>query len=250
MSSITQVLAAAAGAGPFFVLEDEDPSPASGQAPAWWPFTRLVGADLRTGGDLLPRRIAAVTDVVAQRAAVTPDRIDPRAAASLVHLGLAARLVSPPLAAAVLGGGVLHLDPHALYWREVLGPVPLTQPGITATPVGRDDVATIAAATVEALGSGPAAALTAAVGATGVSGRVLWGNVASSFAAAAAGLVRAAPQHARTVAAVVDAVLAQAPLRGHGSFRPGTARTFRRTSCCLYYRVPGGGYCGDCVLAD
>jgi iron complex transport system ATP-binding protein len=23
---------------------------------------------------------------------------------------------------------------------------------------------------------------------------------------------------------------------------------YRRTSCCLYYRVPGGGLCGDCVL--
>jgi ferric iron reductase protein FhuF len=22
----------------------------------------------------------------------------------------------------------------------------------------------------------------------------------------------------------------------------------RRTTCCLYYRVPGGGLCGDCVL--
>ena len=24
---------------------------------------------------------------------------------------------------------------------------------------------------------------------------------------------------------------------------------FRRRSCCLFYRIPGGGTCGDCVLA-
>jgi iron complex transport system ATP-binding protein len=24
--------------------------------------------------------------------------------------------------------------------------------------------------------------------------------------------------------------------------------SYRRTSCCLYYRTPGGGLCGDCVL--
>ena len=198
----------------------------------------------------MPVRIAAVTAVVAERAGVAPERIDPRAAASLVHLGLAARLVSPPLAAALLGGGLLHLDPRALYWRDVLGPVPLTQPGVRATPVDPDDVATIATATAAVLADGPVAALTAAIGATGVSSRVLWGNVASSFAAAAAGLLRAAPQRAATVTAVVDAVLEQAPLHGHGGYTPGTTRGFKRTSCCLYYRVPGGGYCGDCVLTE
>lgn len=248
--NISDVLGAAAGAGPFFVLEQEEPPQSTGDAPPWWPFTRLVGSDLRSGGDLLSRRVAAVTEVVAERARVTPAQIDPRAAASLVHLGLAARLVSPPLAAALLGGGLLHLDPHALYWRDVLGPVPLTQPGVRMTPVDPDDVVTIATAIAGALVAGPVAALTAAIGATGVSPRVLWGNVASSFAAAAAGLVRAAPQRAATVCAVVDSVLGQAPLRGHGSFVPGAARRFKRTSCCLYYRVPGGGYCGDCVLAD
>jgi iron complex transport system ATP-binding protein len=25
---------------------------------------------------------------------------------------------------------------------------------------------------------------------------------------------------------------------------------YRRTSCCLYYRTPGGGLCGDCVLTS
>ncbi len=244
MARVEDVLAAAAAAGPFFVLELDEPPRTTGEAPAWFPFARLVDSD----GELLARRIAAVTGVVAERAGVAPEQIDPRAAASLVHLGLAARLVSPPLAAALLGGGVLHVDPDALYWRDVLGPVPLSQPGLTLTDVDPDDLPAIAAATTAALREGPVAVLTDAVAATGVSARVLWGNVASSFAAASAGLVRAAPHRAATVTAVVDAVFADAPLHGHGTFAQRPGRAFKRSSCCLYYRVPGGGYCGDCVL--
>jgi iron complex transport system ATP-binding protein len=26
--------------------------------------------------------------------------------------------------------------------------------------------------------------------------------------------------------------------------------SYRRTSCCLYYRAPRGGLCGDCVLTS
>lgn len=243
MGRVEDALAAAAEAGPFFVLEIDEPQPSTGPGHPWRPFERLAG------GDLLPARIAAVVAVLAERAAVAADQIDPRAAASLVHLGLAARLVSPPLAAAVLGGAVLHLDPQRLYWRDVLGPVPLTHPGLTATSVDPEDAEAIAAATVAALAQGPVAGLTAAIGEIGVSRQVLWGNVASSFAAAAAGLVRCAPDRASTVHHVVQRVFAREPLHGQGSFGAAAPSGFKRTSCCLYYRIPGGGYCGDCVLA-
>jgi|GEM_PF-1837329 hypothetical protein len=36
-------------------------------------------------------------------------------------------------------------------------------------------------------------------------------------------------------------------LRGTGQLT-GTGLAFRRRSCCLYYRLPGGGLCGDCCL--
>ncbi|MFI1618174.1 (2Fe-2S)-binding protein [Streptomyces lydicus] len=36
-------------------------------------------------------------------------------------------------------------------------------------------------------------------------------------------------------------------LRDTGTLDP-TLPAFARRSCCLYYRVPGGGLCADCVL--
>ena len=42
------------------------------------------------------------------------------------------------------------------------------------------------------------------------------------------------------------------PLAGLGEFveEPShpTGVGFARRTCCLFYRVPGGGTCGDCVL--
>ena len=53
---------------------------------------------------------------------------------------------------------------------------------------------------------------------------------------------------------VADRLLTTPPLRRSRRCRapepPDTLWTFRRRSCCLYYRVPGGGICGDCVLVD
>lgn len=241
MSDVEQALAAAAAAGPFYVLETERPPDGTAGGPQWWPFAELV-AD---GGNLLRQRISAVTAVLAERTGTAPEQIDARAAASLVHLGLSARLVSPPLACAVLGGAVANLATDGLLWRDVLGPVPLTQPNLTVDRIDRDDPDEIADALGRAFATGPVVGLTEAVAATGVSRQVLWGNVASSFAAAANGLVRFAPDRAGVLSRVVERVFAYPPLRGHGTFGP----AFKRTSCCLYYRVPGGGYCGDCVLA-
>jgi iron complex transport system ATP-binding protein len=42
--------------------------------------------------------------------------------------------------------------------------------------------------------------------------------------------------------------LASQSLRGSGILRA-TEPAFVRRSCCLYYRTPAGGLCGDCPLA-
>src|SRR2546423_754961 len=44
-------------------------------------------------------------------------------------------------------------------------------------------------------------------------------------------------------------LLARGPRRGGGQLGVRAGRlTFRRRSCCLFYRLPGGGTCGDCPL--
>jgi ferric iron reductase protein FhuF len=48
-------------------------------------------------------------------------------------------------------------------------------------------------------------------------------------------------------AAIVGAMLPAGPLVGTGRYESG-GRVFVRDSCCLLYRVPNSGKCGDCVL--
>ncbi|MEU0215389.1 (2Fe-2S)-binding protein, partial [Streptomyces sp. NPDC006265] len=79
---------------------------------------------------------------------------------------------------------------------------------------------------------------------------LLRGNAASALAGAARELDRWARRHGRTEIAVrarslTAELLAHPLLTGAGNL-DGT--TFRRRSCCLYYRVPGGGVCGDCCF--
>jgi hypothetical protein len=151
-----------------------------------------------------------------------------RVVASVTFLGLASRLLSPPLAAYVLGG---VFPAAALWWKPVPGgPWPIAyrdaapaEPGVAAvTPVLETFRARFA-----------------------LSPKVLWGNVASALAGAAGLLPPAA-------FAVVDRLLGEPPLAGMGRLvRPDPDRSRRflvRANCCLYYRLPGGGTCADCVL--
>jgi hypothetical protein len=244
IAASTDALAAAAVLGPFFVLETDPPPAATADgAPPWRPF-----ADLTDDLEVTRARIEAIRNGIAERAGLGVEEVPLRAAASLAHLGLVARLVSPSLGAALLGGVVPDLD--GLYWRDVLGPVPLTLPdphGLAVDPLDPEEVAVVLS---RQLADGPAARLGASIGSVGrVSPRVLWGNLASATAGAVRMLAAGSPAHAEVAYAVGRRLLDRAPLTGTGAFsgvRPGAE--FRRTSCCLYYRVPGGGYCGDCVL--
>jgi hypothetical protein len=237
LADVAVLLDTLAGAGPFFALDlDPPPTAAPADGPAWHRFTELV-----EDPPVLAARVAAVRAAVAERAGLDVAEIDPRAAASLGHLGLTSRLISPVLGGVLLAGKLLELDADALWWRDVLGPVPLAAPGLTARAVGRDDAATLAAA----LTTGPAAALVDAFAGHGVSRRVLWGNLASATAGALSMLRQIAPGGPTAVAAFGAALFAEPVLTGAGRFGPAG---FLRNSCCLYYRVPGGGLCGDCVL--
>ncbi|MEQ3551944.1 (2Fe-2S)-binding protein [Pseudonocardia nematodicida] len=85
-----------------------------------------------------------------------------------------------------------------------------------------------------------------------VPGIVLWGNVASSIAGAKRVLDIQRPDLAERVAAVASDLLAHPKLVTAGesgdAVPPDRVWTYRRRSCCLYYRLPGGSVCADCVL--
>ena len=217
--SVDAALAEVARVGPFFAM-DTDPDIA--EHPLWRPFTSLCGR-------ALPDQIAAV------RIRLGTD--EPRVAASLLFQGIAGRLWSPVLAVAALHGVVPDLDPARLYWRAMSpGPVLLAAPGAGGLPA---DASAVRHVVVERH-LRPLVEAVRAV--TPVAEGLLWGNAASALTGALAVLARARPGAGTRL---VGELLDLPPLRGTGTLGPAG---FRRRSCCLYYRVPGGGLCGDCAL--
>lgn len=169
-----------------------------------------------------------------------------RVGASVAHQALAARLWSAALGCAALYGRIPDLDPRLLRWDADAGaPDDLWLSEVRPLPA---DPATVADAVLE----GHLRPLTALVRTRyRVAEGLLWGNAGSALAGAARELDRWARVNARTdVAAgarsLVAALLRHPLLTGTGTL---TGTAFRRRSCCLYYRVPGGGVCGDCCFA-
>jgi ferric iron reductase protein FhuF len=81
-----------------------------------------------------------------------------------------------------------------------------------------------------------------------VSGRVLWGNVASAVNTAAAQVAGQRPDLAEDAWQAAGRLFGSPWLRGE-RHPPGPA--FRRSSCCLFYRLAPenrSAVCGDCVL--
>ena len=204
---------------PFFAV-DEHPAVAVPAAP--WRAFRYVVDD----PSVLTERIAAIQAYLAAgggRPAV-------RVAASVTHLGLVARLVSPTLGVAASTGGFPALDLADVWWQpELGGTFPLS---VHYRPGGG------AAAFVD----GPLRTVTELFD---VSGTVLWGNVASAINGAATMLGTA------RAAALAAKLLDTPPLRG-ASTRRANGR-FQRRSCCLIYLAAAEpdrrAVCGDCVLA-
>ncbi|BCM65651.1 MULTISPECIES: (2Fe-2S)-binding protein [Streptomyces] len=213
-----------------------------------------------TAGGAGPRRLPTLADGCAEGTSDTPgdpvtarvatvaDRLriaEPRVAASLAQQGLAARLWSVALGCAVLYGRVPDLDPRLLRW-DVRAPVP-DELWLTEVRPLPGDAATLTATVLH----GHLEPLTAALRARyGVAPGLLWGNAGSALAATARELSRWARAHGRTDVAArtrgLTGELFAHPLLSATGTRTGTA--FRRRSCCLYYRVPGGGLCGDCCF--
>jgi hypothetical protein len=178
----------------------------------WRPLPHL--ADPR----VLTERIAAAQAMLELRARAP---VEPRVAASIHFLGTAARLLSPALATTVRHGVTPLLDAQTVRWRPA-------DNGTVAFAITTAETATMPEAVAALDGVAQAVAVTYRL-----SRRILRGNVASALAGAATLL---GPQ-ARTVVEPL--------VRDAGSYAAGR---FQRDSCCLFYRVPNGGMCGDCVL--
>jgi ferric iron reductase protein FhuF len=226
-----------AGIGPFFAVAT-GPAPVGG---GWVPLSALQGAP--TANDPLTARIAAV------RVALGTDT---RVAASTAFQGLAAQLVAPLFAAAVVTGALPAAADGlaaALHWRpDGVGP------GLWWGTPGRIVAAPGAAALCDVL-LGLLAPLVGAVrGRASVAERVLWGDAASAVASARRLVAADRPAAASRATDLARDLLTRAPLAATAVLRapepPDRGWTFRRRSCCLYYRVAGAGVCDDCVLLD
>ncbi|MFC4942309.1 (2Fe-2S)-binding protein [Pseudonocardia sp. GCM10023141] len=212
------VLADVARLGPFFAVAT---NPAESVDPTWRPLR-----DLYTDPVPLRDRIAHVRRTLGS---------DERVAASIAFQGLAARILSAPFAAVVLHGVLPGWTPDAVHWRaSASGPWPLW----TDAPLA--DGTDVAAAVVEEHMVPLVAAVRAQVA---ISEQILWGSVASSVSSARGQVATRRPAAAARATALAEELLSAGRLAGSAELRP-----FRRRSCCLYYRVPGGGLCGDCVL--
>lgn len=190
-----------------------------------------------TEGDPLTFRVTKV----AARLAAPEDRV----AASVAQLGLAARLWSLALGPAALYGRVPDLDPARLLWdADGSSPDDLWLTGGRTFPAG-------AARIVEVVHDGHLAPLARALRARfRISPALLRGNAGSALAGAARELhawaARAGrPEVGERALTLAAELFAHPSLSATGTL-DGTA--FRRRSCCLYYRCPNGGLCGDCCF--
>ncbi len=158
--------------------------------------------------------------------------------ASIVQLGHAAHLWAVMLGCAVAHGIVLDLGDLE---QEAEGPgLRLPQPRGWLAP---DPLAPLLYRVVmdEHL-----AALAAGLKVKVAAG-LLHGNAASALAEAARDLARSRPELRVPAAGVARRLLGMGDLRGKGELT-GPDLAFRRRTCCLYHRVPGGIRCGDCSL--
>ncbi|MFF6996890.1 (2Fe-2S)-binding protein [Streptomyces sp. NPDC008313] len=166
---------------------------------------------------------------------------EPRIAVSVTHQALAARLWSVALGAAALYGRLPDLGPGSLHWDpDGSAPDDLWLPEVRALPEGTG---------LDVVRDEHLAPLTAALRARyRISARLLWGNAGSALAGAVRQLDRWARAAGRPDVAGRARALAAPLFAGPGLAGTLDPVTLRRRSCCLYYRLPGGGLCGDCCL--
>lgn len=237
-----EALRVASGLGPYFAWETWDGND------EWRPLRQLFDEHV------VARRVEVARGTLVRMAGLDREAIGEREVASITLLGIASRLLSPLLGAAAAGDALPLPDIDRLWWRPVPGgPMPIAFRELTAMPCAGEPAAEIAERLTESATIGLVQPLLEVFRTRfALSSQVLWGNVASALGGAAGMIADQRPEAAARAAEIVEAALTRAPLRASADLiRPDPARDrwfLVRRNCCLYYRIPGGGTCGDCVL--
>lgn len=194
------------GLGGFFPVLTGEAVPPDAGMPDWRPLSGLCAPDHLDG------RIEATRRVFAERTGIGPAEVPPRIAASVLHLGIVERLLSPAIGAAVLHRIVP--DPALWRWRPVpRGPLPLLAEGPgAAVPDAAAAPSDAAGALVGGYLDGLVEPVSRAVGSrVPVSPRVLRGNTASAVAGALRHLSAARPEAAPGASALLRELLTRHP---------------------------------------
>ncbi|MEN3585327.1 (2Fe-2S)-binding protein [Streptomyces sp. ZYX-F-203] len=187
--------------------------------------------------DAYPSGFGDLAGAIAERY----DTRETRVGASLAHLGHAARLWSPVLACA-LGHGIV-LDLSGLHRADHAPALRLPRP----TGWYAEGLPPLAGTLYRVVVGEHLAPLAAALRPR-LAPRLLDGNAASALTGTAQVLLRARPELRRPLTALTAELLATGRLADTGRLTDRDL-AFRRRSCCLFYRTPSGGKCGDCCLA-
>ncbi|WP_430333416.1 ATP-binding cassette domain-containing protein [Rhodococcus sp. ACT016] len=188
-----------------------------------------------------PGVLAETVDAVRRRIGPTEWRV----AASTLFFGYAARLWKSALGGVVLTERLPDLDPHDLEWMCDEGTISLN----LRDPRGwscADHAELVDLARVMVMDRHLEPMIGAIRDAEPMSARLLWGNVAAALLGAARVIGNGSdPETALRAQNFADAILRDPRLvdtvvpEGDG---------YRRRSCCLFYRTPRSGFCGDCAL--
>jgi hypothetical protein len=174
----------------------------------------------------------AALGALVDRVAASLGGCEPRVAASITFLGIAARLWAVAIRSALDDGGVPDLA--RLMWTDDRGSVRLHAPVITlldgVDAIRGDPEQLIWEQVLEGHLRG---LLRRTQRAYGLAEGLLWGNVASGLE----GLAKVEPETRELTRALLQRPPLDMAMDGP-----------RRRSCCLFYKVPGAGLCGDCVL--
>jgi hypothetical protein len=240
LATLDDALASTAQLGPFFTIT---PFAGRDSEQTWWPL------------DALPAKALTAQLKATSGFLGIGSQDEGRTIGSILHLGAAAALCSPLLAVAALEGYVPALTAAQVdVGYPAIGPLRVSlngNPPSSAKPALLPELADqLIAVALDGLLEPFTAALTAI---EPVPEQTLAGNAFSALAAAAR-LIEP-PEAGRRARALVDLVARRAPLLiGAGDLhwqQSGSGHEyFRRRNCCLFYRIPGAGTCGDCVLNE